>query len=67
MSFTPQKTLIAIVFDAFHLDEAIDGFGGVCHVLNLSDRPIKCREAFDPRGVAVKGGLVPCGGRGIVD
>lgn len=35
-------------------------------VLNLSDRPVKCREAFDPRGEAVADGLVPCGGRGIV-
>ena len=66
LSVTRGKTRVVIVVDAFHLDEAVAGFGGVCHVLNLSDRPIQCREAFNPRGEAIDGGLVPCGGRGVV-
>ena len=65
MSVTRGKTRIVILVDAFHLDEAIGGFTGNCHLLNLSDRPVPCREAFNARGEAVAGGLIPCGGRGI--
>ena len=64
MSVTRGKTRIVILVDAFHLDEAVGGFTGTCHLLNLTDRPIPAREAFDVRGTAVTGGLVPCGGRG---
>ena len=65
MSVTRGKTRIVILVDAFHLDEAIDGFTGNCHLLNLSDRPVQCREAFNACGEAVANGFIPCGGRGL--
>ncbi len=65
LSVTRGKTRIIILVDAFHLDEALAGFNGTCHLLNLTDRPIPACEAFDVRGKVVTGGLVPCGGRGI--
>jgi hypothetical protein len=64
MSVTRGKTRIVILVDAFHREEAVGGFTGTCHLLNLSDRPVPCREAFNARGEAVAVGVIPCGGRG---
>ena len=65
LAVTRGRTRVAIIVDASHSAEVADGFKGECHVLNLSDRPIPARAAFDARGDRLGTGAIPCGGRGL--
>ena len=66
LSVTRGGTRIAIVADAKRADEAVGGFKGTCHILNLSAEKIPAATAYDPSGRKVTGRAIPCGGRGTV-
>ena len=67
LSATRGRERVVILVDAFRLGEAVAGFNGACHLLNLTDRAIPADEAFGPDGAALPpGSAVPCGGRGTI-
>ena len=66
LSVTRGRTRIVILVDACHLAEAVADFPGVCHILNLSDRPLPARASFGPDGKPRSGGVIPLGGRGRI-
>lgn len=65
LTVTSGTERICIILDAAHLPEAISGFSGTCHILNLSASEIGAGRAFGLAGKELDNGMIPPGGRGI--
>jgi alpha-galactosidase len=65
ISVTHGNARIAILLNAASATEALAGFAGQAHLLNLTSVPIAIGAgvAYDGAGTSLEGGQAPCGGR----